>query len=427
LHTPSCYQAALGNKRGSLICQKYTFRHTGSKTDRIHRQHIFKVISTKTATKELLLYKTFIILPADGFGNGLEKYQGNKLMAIKLGYYSENIITQKHFILLSLLFLFFIISCVKDTPLNNGPGYNTGMIAYTAYADSLASDTEIFLVNIYDYTPESINISNNIANDCYPYWLYDKSAFIYISSGSIGSALYKADPVSLENYVFHSSNDSIHKIITSPAEPKLIYFKSIPNNDEINVSVLNIDTGVSSQLSNISRSGNYHAAWSVDGQKVAVKAGVVHVYDNEGHLLYYIQNIVGDYYEWDETGKGLYSIHAGNLLYSDTLKIDTLISGMNLTFPAISPNRRYLACVAQSELIVIDIGFRDYQTVKQITLPQPLVFGDRRIVDWSPDSREISFIDYQGSHYNIFTASQSSFYPVEQVTDDAVVPKSLCQ
>lgn len=337
--------------------------------------------------------------------------------------------TRKSFVLLILLSFLLSISCVKETPFDSDSGYNAGMIAFTAYADS-SSDTEIFLVNTYDYTPESINISNDITNDCYPYWLYDKSAVIYLSSGSAGASLYKFDPTSLDRYMFFTSADSIYKITTSPAESKLVYFKSIPNTNNISVNILNIGTGVTFQLSNISRSGNYHAAWSVDGQKVAVKAGVVHVYDNEGHILHYIDNPVGEYYEWDETGKGLYTIRSGNLLYSDSLKTDTLLTGMNLAYPAISPNRRYMACVAQAEgnlLIVIDLGFYDYNTVKHITLPQSFILGDKRIIDWSPDSREISFIDRVDNRYNIFSASENSFYPVEQVTDDEVVPKALCQ
>jgi len=234
----------------------------------------------------------------------------------------------------------------------------------------------------------------------------------------------------MDRYPFFTSTDSIYEISLSPTESKLVYFMSIPNTENTSVNILDIETGVSYQLSNISRNGNYHAAWSADGQKVAIKAGVVHVYDNEGHLLHYIEKPVGEYYQWDETGKGLYTIHSGNLLYSDSLKTDTLLTGMNLVCPAISPNRRYMACVSQAEgnmLIVIDLGFFDYESVKQITLPQSFVLDDKRIIDWSPDSREISFIDRVDNSYNIFSAYETSFYPVEQITDDDFIPKALCQ
>jgi len=337
---------------------------------------------------------------------------------------------KKQLILILFSLIIVAFSCVKDSALEDENSiYTAGMIAFTAYDDSAMSDLEIYLVDSDDFSPESINISNSVMVDCYPNWLYDKSSIIYISTSGSQSSLYKVDPFSLENYLFFSSNDLILKISTSPSESKLAYFKTIINQQRITLNLLNIETLDTLQLATIQDAGSLHIAWSVDGVKLAVKSGVILVYNSQqGNLLYNI-NSSGNYFAWDETGEGLYIIRSGNLLHVDTLQEWTILAEKNLAYPAFSPDRRSLACVSQAmgnALIVIDLSFGDYVTVKQIQLPQ-FECGDYRIIDWSPDSREISFVDFEDGHWNIFTASRDNFYPVEKVTEDHLYIKSLDQ
>lgn len=341
-------------------------------------------------------------------------------------YYKYIFSKTRQYIIL-LIILLSIFSCVKESPLNSdNTAYTDGLIAFTAHSDTFYTDLEIYLVDSYDYSPVSINISNSIAVDFYPDWLYDKSALIYISTRGAGSELYKVDPFSFEIYAFFTSDEPIIKISASPAEPKLVYFKEVTNQPKVDLNILDTESLDTLHFNRLSNTNNLQVAWSADGKKLAVKVDVIMVYDMEQNRHIYNIGFIGDYFAWAESGEELYMIRSGNLYCVDTLQQRTIITGMSLAYPAISPDRRYLACVSGNSLIVIDLGFGDYTTIKQVQLP-PFESGDYRLVDWSPDSRTISFIDQIDGKLNIFIASRNGFDPIEQVTDDDIVKISICQ
>ena len=322
------------------------------------------------------------------------------------------------------------LSCVKETSLEGDLNSLTnGLSAFTAYPDSSMTDLDIFMVDSDEYTPVITNLSNSVAIDCNPHWLDDKSAVIYISSSGSQSSLIKTNPFTLESYLFYSSAEPILSISISPAEPKLVYFRTVSNQQSISVNLLDIETSDTISLSTLSNASNLHAAWSLDGRKVAVRAGVILVFDTQQGSLLYTINASGEYFNWDETGDGLYIIRSGDLVYTDTLDEYTILSGENLAYPAFSPDRRSLACVSHhlgNSLIVIDLAFGDYVNVRQVQVPM-FECGDYRFVDWSPDGQEISFIDYKEGSWNIFTARRDDFSPIVKVTDDEFVIKALCR
>jgi len=337
---------------------------------------------------------------------------------------------KKKLILIIFAMIFAAFSCVKDSALNDENSiYTSGMIAFTAYDDSTMSDLEVYLVDSDDFSPESINISNSVAVDCYPDWIYDKSGIIYISTSGTQSSLYKATSFSHENYLLFPENDPILKISTSPAESKLAYFKTVASQQRITLNLLNLETLDTLQLASFQNASNLHVAWSIDGVKLAVRSSVILVFDSQqGNLLYNI-NSSGNNFAWDENGDGLYIIRSGNLLHVDTLQERTILADKSLAYPAFSPDRRSLACISQATgntLIVIDLSFGDYVSVGQIQLPQ-FECDDYRLIDWSPDSRKISFIDFKDGQWDIFTASRDSYYPVDKVTDGQFFIKSLDQ
>ena len=150
-----------------------------------------------------------------------------------------------------------------------------------------------------------------------------------------------------------------------------------------------------------------------------------------GEQISYLYNIgfSGDYFDWGESGEQLYVIRSGDLYGVDTLQQRLILSGESLSYPAISPDRNYLACVSGADgnaLIIIDLSFGDYVIIKQIRLPL-FACDDYRLVDWSPDSREISFIDYKDGQWNIFMTNRSGYDPIVQITNDDIVKNALCQ
>jgi Tol biopolymer transport system component len=323
-----------------------------------------------------------------------------------------------------------IISCVKENPIDGDTtSYRDGLIAYTAYNDTFHTDLDIYLVDSYAYNPIPENVSNSVSIDCYPEWLYDKSALIYLSRSGNQSALFKVDPINLGGYIFFSSADSIIKISTSPTEAKLAYFKIAAGQQAVTLNILNIETLDTVQLSSLTISGDYQVAWSKDGTKLAVKAGVILVFNTQNNSLLYSVGFTGEYFAWDESGDKLYVIRSGDLYLADTLQQQAVLIQKGLAYPAISTDRRYLACLSRTDgnaLIIVDLGFHDYVTVKYIQVP-PLAYGDSRIIDWSPDSREIAFIDYVDGKWNIFVADRTGLDPVEQITDDVTLKNALCQ
>ena len=145
-----------------------------------------------------------------------------------------------------------------------------------------------------------------------------------------------------------------------------------------------------------------------------------------GGLLYSLGSRA-DYMAWDAAGERLYVIRSGDLFHVDSLQENTILTGRNLAYPAFSPDKRYLACVSQSmgnSLIIVDLNFGDFVTVRPVNPPQ-FSCGDYRMLSWSPDSREVAFIDQENGTWAIYRVDRDGYSAIEKVTDDATVKVAL--
>lgn len=320
-----------------------------------------------------------------------------------------------------------LFACAKDT---TGPGnsnYAAGLIAFSAYGDSFQTDLEIYVVDAYAYTPQVDNISNLITTDCRPEWISGKSALIFISSTDHNSALYRFNPSTYERYLFFSTETRIAKIAASPVDARLIYFANIPNDSRLALNILNTETLDTTRLAEIGLDDDPPVAWSTDGTKLAIGAGAVLVFDMEDGGLLYSLGSRADYLAWDVAGERLYILRSGDLFRADSLQEYSVLIGRNLALPAISPDKRYLACVSYasgSSLIIIDLNFGDYITVRSVHPPQ-FSCGDYRMLSWSSDSREVAFIDQENGAWNIYRVDRDGYSAIERVTDDVTFKESL--
>lgn len=319
--------------------------------------------------------------------------------------------------------------CETDTPVNpDDLSYTFGMITFTGYADSLMTDMDVYLVDSYDYSPEPINISNSINTDCYPIWSYNKGHIFYISSGSNYSSIYRVDPATLDNYLILSLTERILLIENSPVSAEIAYLATITNETEYSLDIINSANLDTFHVAEIAQSANPLLAWSLDGAKLAVSGGLIIVFDSENGAYLYSINARPSYMAWDVAAEGLYVVSSGDLFHVDTLRQEVILTGYQLAYPSISPDRRYIAAVSQSrgnELIVIDLQFGSFDGVKQIALPQ-FECGDFRVADWAPDSRQLAFLDVDEGRWNIYTADEFYNFAVTVVTNDNSIKKSLC-
>jgi Tol biopolymer transport system component len=147
---------------------------------------------------------------------------------------------------------------------------------------------------------------------------------------------------------------------------------------------------------------------------------------NDGSYLYTITTSAS-YIAWDSANEGLYVIRSGDLFHVDTLSEHTILSGYNLSYPAISPDRKYLAAVSATrgnELIVIDLVFGSFDGIRQIELPQ-FECGDYRCCSWSPDSRQLAFIDLDNGRWSIYLADEYYYFSSEQLTTDNSIKNAI--
>ena len=328
---------------------------------------------------------------------------------------------------LPLLAAVVFYGCSKNTTGPGSPNYAEGLIAFTAYGDSFQSDLDIYTVDAYDYSPRVENISNLLTTDCRPVWISGKSSLIFISGTDINSALYRFNPSTFERYLFFSTNTRIVKISASPSDARLIYFATIPNDSRLALNILNTETLDTLRLTEIAQMEDPPVAWSSDGSKLAVGAGAILVFDMENGGLLYSLGSRADYMAWDAAGERLYVIRSGDLFHVDSLQENTILTGRNLAYPAFSPDKRYLACVSQSmgnSLIIVDLNFGDFVTVRPVNPPQ-FSCGDYRMLSWSPDSREVAFIDQENGTWAIYRVDRDGYLAIEKVTDDATVKVAL--
>jgi Tol biopolymer transport system component len=259
-------------------------------------------------------------------------------------------------------------------------------------------------------------------------WSYDRKEIVYISSSGIYHSLYYADPLTLNNYFLLTTNETIFKIAPSTRNSKIAYITTIANDNEYALNTIDMGSGDTLRIAEISQDPHAQLAWSLDGNKLAVSSGLVTVYDpNTGAYLYSI-NARPDYMAWDAGSEGLYIVRSGDLFHVDTLREETILTGYNLIYPAISPDRKYMAAVSQSrgnELIVIDLVFGSFEGVKQIALPQ-FECGDYRCAAWSPDSRKLSYLDLADGRWDIYIADEFYNFTSERLTDDNSIKKSVC-
>lgn len=318
-------------------------------------------------------------------------------------------------------------SCVKNTATDSsGDGFPSGLIAFTAYEDSLQTDLDVYIVDAYDLDPIPFNISGFPADDYYASWLYDESAVVFISSTYGGSSLYMIDPFGLDLIPLYSTSGQIVKITCSSTEHKLAFIEADYSKAKFTISILDTDNLDTLCLDSIQYIDEPSIAWSADGQKLAVGVGIIRVYNAQAGGLLYSISASGDYIAWDEEGNGLYVISSGNLIYADSTHQYNILTEKSLTFGAISPDRKYLTAIALSEassLVVINLPFGDYIRVKTLQMPQ-VADRDYRLISWAADSQELSFIDLLDGRWNIFTSSRDG-YLIEQVTDDYTLKNSI--
>ncbi len=327
-----------------------------------------------------------------------------------------------------VLAISLISSCVKETSTNpDGYGYTSGIITFTAYEDSSQTDLEVFLIDTEAYSPEIFNISNSITDDYQPVWLDNRSALVYIASTDVQSSIRKVNPLTLEQYTLLTVNERIRKIAASPTEPKVAYIHTITGQSDMALNILDTETLDTLRLSTISAGSNPQLAWSTDGSKLAVNTGIILVFDGEtGGLLHHI-NTSADYMDWDLGAQRLYVVRSGDLFLVDTLSDISILTGYGLSYPTISPNRKYLAAISQTrgnELIVIDLVTSSFEGVKQVAVPYT-VNGDYRLIGWSPNSRRIAFFDLADNRWNIYTADEDYGYDATRVTSDLTLKKAI--
>lgn len=327
-----------------------------------------------------------------------------------------------------VIMITLLSSCVKETSTNPDDfGYTSGIITFTAYEDSSQTDLEIFLIDRESFSPEIFNISNSITDDYQPVWLYNRNALAYIASTNIQSSINKVNPLTLEQYTLLTVNERISKIAASPTEPKLAYIQTISGQSEFALNVLDIETLDTLRLSTISPNNNPLLAWSTDGAKLAVSSGVVMIFDGATNGLLHHINTSADYMDWDLGAEKIYVIRSGDLFLVDTLSEFSILTGFGLSYPTISPNRKYMAAISQTrgnELIVIDLITESFEGVKQVAVPST-VNGDNRLIGWSPNSRQISFIDLADNLWSIYIADEDYAYDAVRLTDDLTLKKAL--
>lgn len=335
----------------------------------------------------------------------------------------------KRYLLVVCISILHCYSCTTSTITDgSGDGVPSGLIAFTAYEDSLQSDLDVFVVDGFDPNPVPINVSNLPSDDYYVSWLYDESAIVFISSIYGGSSLYMIAPFGLDLVQLYSTGGQIEKIACSPTERKVAFIEADYDQSKYKINILDTDNLDTLYLVSIQLAGEPLIAWSFDGQKLAIEAGIIHVYDTwSGGLLYSI-SASADYVAWDEDGNGLYVISSGNLSYADSTHHYDILTGKNLAFGTISPDRKYLAAIALSEgnsLIVVNLPYGDYTLIKTLHIPQ-VVYRDYRLISWAADSQELSYIDLYDGRWNIFSIGRDGFLD-EQVTDDYTLKKSICR
>ncbi|MCP4580109.1 MAG: hypothetical protein GY839_00715 [candidate division Zixibacteria bacterium] len=341
--------------------------------------------------------------------------------------YSKDKIRSAALILAVALLAVALASCVKDIATDPGIGYTAGMIAYTAYADSTQSDLEVYFIDIENYSPEIFNISNMVTNDYYPVWLNGRSAIAYISSTDIQSSIYKVNPLTLDQSLLLSCPEIIQAISASPTSAQLAYLHTIPGESLLALNLLYTGSLDTLRLNEVSQTNNPVMAWSDDGSKLAVNGGIVQVFEAETGRFLYPVNTTADYMAWDLGAERLYVVRSGDLFEVDTLTTQTIISGYGLTYPAISPDRRYLAAISQSrgnELGVIDLSFGTFEGIRLVEVPQT-VRNDSRLVSWAPNSRELAFIDLENGRWNIYRAEDDFGWATSYATDDLTLKKAV--
>jgi len=351
-----------------------------------------------------------------------------KTIVLYIVRYNKGKMRFTDYFLVAILMALLLSSCVKETSTNpDGYGYTSGIITFTAYEDSSQTDLEVFIIDTEAYSPEIFNVSNGITDDYQPVWLYDRNALVYIASTEIQSSINKVNPLTLEQYTLLTVNERIRKISASPTEPKVVYVQTITGQSELALNMLDIETLDTLRLSTISPGGNPLLAWSTDGSKLAVSTGIMLVFDGITNGLLHHVNTSADYMDWDLGAEKLYVVRSGDLFLVDTLSEISILTGFGLSYPTISPNRRYMAAISQTrgnELIVIDLITSSFDGVKQVSVPFT-VNGDYRLIGWSPSSRRISFIDLADNRWNIYTADEDYGYDATRVTSDLTLKKAL--
>ncbi|OQX91014.1 MAG: hypothetical protein B6D58_09030 [candidate division Zixibacteria bacterium 4484_95] len=335
----------------------------------------------------------------------------------------------KGYLLICCISIFHCYSCTKSAITDgSGDGIPSGLIAFTAYEDSLLSDLDVYIVDAFEPNPVPFNVSNIPSNDYYASWLYDESAVVFISSTYGGASLSMVAPFGLDLIHLYSTGGQIEKISCSPTERKVAFIEADYSQAKYKINIIDTDNLDTLYLVSIHLAGEPLIAWSVDGRKLAIGAGIIHVYDAlSGGLLYSISTSA-DYIAWNEDGNGLYVINSGDLSYADSINNYDILTGKNLSFGTISPDRKYLAAISLSEdnsLIVINLPYGDYTLIKTIHIPV-VVYRDYRVISWSADGQELSYIDLDDGQWNIFTISRDGFLD-DQVTDDYTLKKSICR
>jgi Tol biopolymer transport system component len=330
--------------------------------------------------------------------------------------------------LLGLGALLLLTVCAPENPLNpDDQSFGQGMVAFAGYADSSLIDLDIFMIDTYEYSPTVVNVSNSASTDCTPVWSYNRRAIAYLSSSGIYHSIFAADPITLDNYLLLNSNELILKLIASPNAARLAYITTISNQTEYALNTIDMNSLDTLRIAEIARSFDPQLAWSPDGNKLAVETGLVMVFNpNSGEYLYSI-NTQADFMAWDAGSDGLYVVRSGDLLHVDTLREEIILSGYGLNYPAVSPDRKYIAAVSQSrgnELIVIDPVFGSFEGIRQITIPS-FECNDYRCAAWSPDSRQLAYLDLQDGRWDIYIADEFYNFTSEILTDDNSIKNSI--
>jgi len=327
---------------------------------------------------------------------------------------------------LVVLLPLLLLSC-GDLFKNTDYTENENMIAFTGYADSSSTDLDVFMIEYDTDVPTVYNISGISTEDFYPVWTYEHEYIAYIAASSVQYYIYAADPIEFSADLLISESERIYKLEASPTDPFLAYI-SLADGDNYELSILDIDSEDAFTIDEIPYAANPLIAWSPDGSMLAAATDEIYIYDTTDSVYLYSIDQDPDYMFWDAASDGLYLVISGNIYWADSSSQEAVFTGYNLAYPAISPDRNYLAAVAQdlgNELIAIDLTLGSYEEVAQIELPT-FHANDYRCAGWSSDSRYLAYLDTEEGAWNIYIADEHFYFSSELLNNELSIKNALC-